>query len=116
MRKKEGYDASQRILGVVRLNSVLRLLFSCIQFVTFHTIFHKDSDLARGFNNERYGMFVISQKKGEIFRKRFCSKNGGRAQGPAQARGACPPFSEQKRFQNVSTLFCEIKKSHTFHY
>eukprot|EP00493_Phyllostaurus_siculus_P024747 UN25089 len=35
LRKKEEYNASQRILGVVRLNSVRRLLLSCIQFVTF---------------------------------------------------------------------------------
>ena len=45
----------------------------------------------------------FTQKSGNIW-KHFCSKNGGRAQGPAQARGACPPFLGKKAFFEWSSF------------
>ena len=89
------------MLGVARLNSVRRWLLSRIQFVTYHTIFEIDSDLARGFNNRRYGMFVISQKQAENVWKRFCSKNGGGPKGPRKRGALAPHFFEKSVFRVV---------------
>ena len=51
------------------------------------------------------GTFVYTNKIGPS--RKNSLEMGGRAQGPAQARGACPPFLEQKRFQNISPFFSE---------
>ena len=95
------------MLGVVRLNSVRRLLLSCIQFVTFHTIFEKDSDLTHTPMMERIRWLLYHKKSGNIFKILFVLKMGGGPKGPRKRAALAPHFSEQKRFQNISPFFCE---------
>ena len=100
----------QGMFGVVRLNSVRRWLLSCIQFVTFHTSFEKDSDVAHTPMMEGIKWLLYRKtKKRKHFQNRFCSENLGQAPRACAGPWARPPFLEQNDFENVSAfLFCDI--------
>ena len=106
-RKKEGYNAGKRMLGVVRLNSLRRWLSSCMQFVTFHSMFENDWDLARVQWWKVWELCSFTEKIGKHDENSFVLKMGASA---ARLRGPLgpPPIFRTKAFQNVSPFFCEI--------
>ena len=105
-RKKEGYNAGKRMLGVVRLNSLRRWLPSCMQFVTFHSMFENDWDLARVQWWKVWELCSFTEKIGKHDENSFVLKMGGKRRALARALGPAPHFLK-KGFSRRSLFFCK---------